>query len=366
MADPEQIYQEVLQEEQQKGSAGPVAEGRAKAARVRAEHGSPHPKEPRWWSGAQPHFEGGDGQAPVAQEEPAEAPAAEAPEEAPEEQAPAAEATAAAPAAEAPAQEPAPAEAPAPAPAQAPAAAAPAAEAPAQAPAAAVPAAQAPPATPTETPPAQRPSGVRHGTSTGTRLRPEDAVTTEAQFEGERAMQERRKLIDDLVASGVPAVTAAGTGRPRAPYLAVLYLIIPLVVVAFLVGQQTSTPTAEASGDGAAEAPADAGGGDAGEQPVSGTDVTLVAQSLAFNTEEIGFPPREQVSVTLDNQDTTPHDFAIYPDEEAATARQGDIFTGEQVAAGSQTTYEFRSPESGDYYFLCTIHPTMNGAVAVQ
>ncbi|HZA20193.1 MAG TPA: hypothetical protein VE889_04990, partial [Actinomycetota bacterium] len=58
--DPEQIYQEVLAEEQQKGSSAPVAEGRAKAARSRAEAGSPHPKEPKWWPGSQPHLEGGE------------------------------------------------------------------------------------------------------------------------------------------------------------------------------------------------------------------------------------------------------------------------------------------------------------------
>ena len=75
MVDPEQLYQEVLQEEQQKGSSAPVAEGRAKAARARAEAGSPHPKEPKWWPGAQPHLEGGD--EPAADEAPAEEPAAE-------------------------------------------------------------------------------------------------------------------------------------------------------------------------------------------------------------------------------------------------------------------------------------------------
>ncbi len=84
MADPEQIYQEVLAEEQAKGSSSAVAEGRAKAARQRAVHGSPHPKEPRWWPGSQPQFEGGDA-APAAdaaadEDEAAdEAPAAEAP-----------------------------------------------------------------------------------------------------------------------------------------------------------------------------------------------------------------------------------------------------------------------------------------------
>ncbi|MGI8521043.1 MAG: hypothetical protein ACR2MC_10675, partial [Actinomycetota bacterium] len=122
MADPEQLYTEVLQEEQQKGSSGPVAEGRAKAARARAEAGSPHPKEPKWWPGAQPHLEGGNGAAPAEEE-----PAAEAEEEpadteeepteapAPAEQ-PAAQAPAEQPAAQAPPEQPAaqaPAEQPA-------------------------------------------------------------------------------------------------------------------------------------------------------------------------------------------------------------------------------------------------------------
>ena len=63
LADPEEIYQEVLAEEQGKGSSAPVAEGRAKAARQRAIEGSPHPKEAKWWPGSQPHFEG-NGAAP--------------------------------------------------------------------------------------------------------------------------------------------------------------------------------------------------------------------------------------------------------------------------------------------------------------
>jgi plastocyanin len=376
LADPEQLYQEVLQEEQRKGSSGPVAEGRAKAARVRAEHGSPHPKEAKWWPGAQPHFEGGDGQAPAAAppppeaaptEEapaaPAEAPAAQAPAEAPAAQAeaPAAQAPAEAPAAQA---EAAAAQAPAQAPAAQGSGAPPAA---AQAPpqqAAAATGAQAPPATPTQLPPEQRPGGVRHGTATGTRLRPEDAVTTEAQFDGERAMRERRKLIDELVATGVPAVTAADVGRPRAPYLAVLYLLIPLVVVAFLVGQRNPTTSAEPSGGGTtSETPA---GGSGGGGNFTGSDITLVAENIAFNTDQIGFPPKQDVSVTLENQDTVAHDFAIYQNEQDGQAQTNPVFRGDSVTGNASTTYEFRSPPKGGYYFQCDIHPTMNGEATVQ
>jgi plastocyanin len=363
LADPEQIYQEVLQEEQQKGSSGPVADGRAKAARVRAEHGSPHPKEPRWWPGAQPHFEGGDGAAPVtevAEPEAAEEPAAEAPAE------PAAE-PAEPPAATTPAAEPAPAPAPATtAPAEAPAAAsaAPAPPAAAQAPAAAAaaaqaPAAEAPAATAVAARPAQpaRPAGVTHGTASGNRLRPEDAVGTESQFEGQKAMLERRRLIDELVATGVPAVSAAATGRPRAPYLAVLYLIIPLVVIAFLVAQPDAAP--EPTG-GAGETPADGGGA-----PPSNADVTLVAANLAFDTDSIELPADSDVVVALDNQDTAPHNFSLYETEQDADAQSGALFEGSDVAGGASTEYEFTSPAAGDYVFQCDIHPTMRGDATV-
>src|SRR5918999_1766804 len=134
--DPEQAYQEVLQEEQAKGVSPAVAEGRAKAARVRAEKGSPNPKEAKWWPGAQPHLEGdgaaAEGAEAAAEEAPAEVeePAAEAPAEQP-----AAEAPAEQPAAEAPAEQPA-AEAPAEQPAAEAPAEQPAAEAPAEQPAA--------------------------------------------------------------------------------------------------------------------------------------------------------------------------------------------------------------------------------------
>ncbi|MFP5297870.1 MAG: hypothetical protein ACLGHL_02655, partial [Actinomycetota bacterium] len=231
--DPEQIYQEVLQEEQGKGSPTAVAEARAKAARQRAAHGSPHPKEPKWWPGSQPRWEGGE--AAAAEAEPVEE--EEVVEEAPVEEAPAAEAA------------PEPAAAPAPEPAAAPAAeAAPAAQA---APAAAA-VATAPP------------TGVTHGTPSGNRLRPEDGVATQAQFDGQQAMYERRKLIDELVSTGVPAVAAEDAMRPRAPFLAVLYILIPILAVLVLLSQQDEGSGEAAGGHGEGtetEAPADGGSG---------------------------------------------------------------------------------------------------------
>jgi plastocyanin len=337
VADPEQLYQEVLQEEQQKGSSGPVAEGRAKAARARAEAGSPHPKEPKWWPGSQPHFEG-DGHGA---EEPAEEPAAEAPAEEP--------------AAEA-APEPEPAEQPA---AQAPAEQ-PAAQAPAEQPAAQAPAAQAP----AEQPAAEgggvavatRPTvGVTHGTSSGNRLRPEDAVATEAQFEGQRAVYDRRKLIDELVATGVPAVAASDTGRPRAPWLSVLYLLIPVLVIAFLVANGDQQEAA------APEPPAATGGGGGGGVA---TD-TLVAADTEFDAATIELKAKRPTDFTIENEDSALHNLAIFPSEEDASDPSSALFTSPDAPGGSTTEFTIDPLKKGEYYFHCQYHANMNGNVEV-
>ena len=371
MADPEQIYQEVLSEEQGKGVSPAVAEGRAKAARARAEHGSPHPKEPRWWPGAQPHLDGGDGgepaaaeaeEAPVAaQEEEAptaaeaeEAPAAEAaPEEAPAEEATAgAQADEVAP--EAPAAQPEPATEEPVAPAAA-GTTAPAPQSVPQEPAAVAQPAAAASASQVVVP---KTTGVSHGTTTGTRLRPEDEVSTDAQFEGQKAMYERRKLIDDLVATGVPQVTAYETDRPRSPWLAVLYLLIPLVAI-FVIATNDEETESAASTDSETSAPAD-GGGDGGGA------MTLVAANVEWDTDALTFKAGEETTLTIENQDSTVHNMSIYPDEQAAESQSDPLFQGEDVAAGASAEYTIDPLDKGTYTFICDYHINMIGDVEVK
>ena len=331
MADPEEIYAEVLSEEQGKGSAAPVAEARAKAARARAEAGSPHPKEPKWWPGAQPHLEGGGGEAPAEAEEVAEEPAAEAP------------------AAEEPAAEAAPAEAEPPTPDV------PAESAPAAAPVvpaaetASVPVAEtAAPAAAAQAAPEQKPSGVIHGTVDGNRMRPEDGATTEAQLQGQADMYARRKLIDELVGTGVPAVAAHDTGEKRSPVLALLYLLIPIMAIAFLL----------ANNDGAGTAEAEPGHGAPVEE-----GIVLAAANVAFDKDTVTLPADEAATVTLNNEDSAPHNFSIYEDDSA----EADLFVGAEVGAGSTADYEVPALEKGEYFFRCDLHPTsMVGTVTVE
>ena len=345
--DPEQIYQEVLQEEKGKGVSPAVAEGRAKAARQRAVHGSPHPKEAKWWPGAQPHLD--DGEGPAAEEEPTEQPEAEEPEaeEQPAEEQPAAAAKEA-PAAEAPAEQPAAQEQPA-------------AEAPAEQPAAAqapqpAPTGIAAPPVPTPAPAYQPTIGTSPGSPTGNRLRPEDAVATEAQFAGQKAMDHRRKLIDDLVSTGVPAVTAAETGRSTSPWVSVLFLLIPLLAIMFLVGNDELRQTAGAE---AGETTEQSGGGEGGGEGA------VVTKDFAFEPPEVTLTGAE---LALDNQDTAPHNIYIYPDDESAQRADASqaLFQGEDVAPGESTTYDVGDVKPGEYPFICQIHPNMHGTITVE
>lgn len=341
MADPEEIYKEVLAEEQAKGSAAPVAEGRAKAARQRAAEGSPHPKEPKWWPGAQPQFEGGE----AAAEAPAEEEAAE------EEAAPAADAAPAEEVGEAPAAEVETESAPPPAePVAAPAEVAPAQPAapaePAQPAAEAQPAAAA---TATQT----LPRGVTHGTPAGNRLRPEDAVSTDVQFDAQKAMIQRRKMIDELVATGVPAVSA-GSNERRGPGVGMLllYLLIPLLAIGFLVSNKDDL--AGASGGGGDHGTENGGGG-------GGGGLVISAANVAFDTDQLNIPA-DGADLQFVNDDTVVHNVAIYEDDSAST----DIFVGANVPGGQETTYQVPGHEPGDYYFQCDLHPSMNGTATFE
>ncbi|MQA99434.1 MAG: hypothetical protein GEU78_03950 [Actinobacteria bacterium] len=348
--DPEEIYQEVLTEEQQKGSAPAVAEGRAKAARARAELGSPHPKEPKWWPGAQPHLEGG-GEAAEAEPAPVEAEA----EEAPAPEVPAAE-PAPAPAAEAQPQQPAVTAAQAEAdatpqtvaPPSDPGIETPAAAAAAEPAPAAVAVAPAAPQTVTQLPPEARPAGVRTGTASGNRLRPEDGVSTEAQFEGQAAMYERRKVIDELVATGVPAAAVRRDDDSGSPMLALLYLIIPILALVVLANLNI--------------AGGEEGGGGGGEGGGGGGGIKLSAANVQFDTDTLQLPAGEEATISFNNEDTAEHNVAIYEDSSA----EADLFKGQIISGGDSTEYQVGPFEAGAYYFQCDVHPAMNGDVEVS
>jgi plastocyanin len=113
----------------------------------------------------------------------------------------------------------------------------------------------------------------------------------------------------------------------------------------------TETPTEEPTGTPTGEP--------TGEPPAGPSSIT--AESLAFDTDQLAFPPDAEVSLTFVNDDSgIPHNVAVYESPGGEPIFQGEVITGP-----AETTYTFTTPGPGEYYFQCDVHPDMNGSVAV-
>jgi plastocyanin len=109
-------------------------------------------------------------------------------------------------------------------------------------------------------------------------------------------------------------------------------------------------------GDGGGGGGGGAGGGGGGQ----GAAVTVTAQNIAFDTDTIELPADTESTITLVNEDTEPHNIAIYTDDTVAENQ----FRGETVTA-DRIDYTIPPLDAGEYYFQCDVHPTMNGSVVV-
>jgi plastocyanin len=119
-------------------------------------------------------------------------------------------------------------------------------------------------------------------------------------------------------------------------------------------GEPTGTPTAT---------PTETPTGEPTETPTGEPTgpSTIVAEGLAFNTDQLSFPPDEEVSLTFRNDDSgIPHNVAIYQSQGGEA-----IFQGEVINGPAEITYSFTNPGPGEYYFQCDVHPDMNGTAAV-
>jgi plastocyanin len=99
--------------------------------------------------------------------------------------------------------------------------------------------------------------------------------------------------------------------------------------------------------------------------PPSGQSVaiTLTAKNMAFDKSTITVPAGAQVTMTFINQDSVPHNFALYTDSTASKS----IFVG-QIVSNTTVTYKFTAPTApGTYFFRCDVHPSiMTGNFIVQ
>jgi plastocyanin len=102
------------------------------------------------------------------------------------------------------------------------------------------------------------------------------------------------------------------------------------------------------------------GGGDGNRAGGSPTQLTLVAENIAFDTETLTAPVGEEVTIEYDNRDDVPHNLHILTEdgEEPAT----EIETGPVTQ-----TLTFTIDEAGSYTYVCDVHPQqMTGTLQVS
>lgn len=138
----------------------------------------------------------------------------------------------------------------------------------------------------------------------------------------------------------------------------VLVLIFALALVASACSKQKDTgfPAIQPSSSGSSSP--------SPQSTVPVTAVTLIGKNISWDLSALYFEANKKITVTVDNQDQAPHNFAIFTDP---NRQLGEIFTPKQdTQPGTKVDYAVQPLKAGTYYFECFIHPSMNGKVTVK
>jgi len=109
-------------------------------------------------------------------------------------------------------------------------------------------------------------------------------------------------------------------------------------------------------------ASADSNGDADAVTPPPDADLTVTAENISFDTDELRLTAGEETVLFFVNRDGDQHNIAIYPE----AGSSDPLFRGELIGEG---TIEYRVPalEPGAYHFQCDPHaPMMNGTVVVE
>jgi plastocyanin len=88
---------------------------------------------------------------------------------------------------------------------------------------------------------------------------------------------------------------------------------------------------------------------------------TVVAKDLKFGSKTIELPADKNVTIHLDNQESAPHNIAIYGD----SGFSQKISIGE-IVSSKKADQVVPALKAGAYFFRCDVHPDMKGDVVVK
>lgn len=95
--------------------------------------------------------------------------------------------------------------------------------------------------------------------------------------------------------------------------------------------------------------------------PVDPNGPTIVARDMAFSPSTVEIAAGKNVTIHFDNQDSAPHNVAIYKDSSAAEK----VSIGEIVTA-SKADQVVPALAAGTYFFRCDVHTKMTGSIVVK
>src|SRR3954451_4341423 len=148
------------------------------------------------------------------------------------------------------------------------------------------------------------------------------------------------------VGPAVPATRGPNKVWPRrlVPVYGAVIAISFLIVVAPLALSALNSLTPVPATPGAPQVPA---------KPV------VAAKGVKFDTANLVVPAGRPFELTFNNNDAgVPHNVQIDSSDKSQTLFNGDVVTGVTSA-----TYNVPALPPGTYYFLCEVHPSMNGTV---
>lgn len=103
------------------------------------------------------------------------------------------------------------------------------------------------------------------------------------------------------------------------------------------------------------------GGENADDPDPTIADYSVTAVDMAFDPGTVTVAGGEAFTIALVNEDSMPHNIAIYTDE----SKSEKLFEGEMVTDGT-VVYEIPALNPGEYFFDCSLHPTMTGTLVVE
>jgi plastocyanin len=102
--------------------------------------------------------------------------------------------------------------------------------------------------------------------------------------------------------------------------------------------------------------------GRAAEPSIDPGALTIAAKDLAFSTSTLSAPANKPFQIAFDNQESAPHNVAIYRDSSAAEK----VFGSDPFSGPALVTYSVPALAPGTYFFRCDVHPAMSGELVVR